>query len=82
MRAFDVLFRHDDELIFVVMDTENGGKVAVEANHQLVVFAHDVRELQHRIRTQVQEHFQGHSTATIRLREFKDTVIDMKSPQG
>lgn len=72
----------DDALIFVVMDTEDERKVAVEANHQLVVFADDFHTLKLQVWMKVNAHYQGNFTGTIRLREFRDTVIDAGIPIG
>ncbi|MEC3881153.1 hypothetical protein [Parapedobacter sp. 10938] len=71
-----------DELIFVVLDHEDGVKAAFEGNHGLVVFGETVDELIDKISGEVDNHFKGEFTGGIRIREFKDTIVKIPFVSG
>ncbi len=66
-----------DELIFVVLEHDDGGKVAFESNYQLVVFGSMIDELTNNILAEVENYFKGKFNGGIRIREFKDTIVKM-----
>ncbi|MGK6352368.1 hypothetical protein [Parapedobacter sp. DT-150] len=67
--------KSDPELIFVVLDAYEEGKVAIESNFGLVAFGSNKEELINDILYKVGEYFKAGFTGVIRIREFQDTVI-------
>jgi len=65
------------ELIFVIMNSYTGGKVAIEGDHGMVVFGENVRDLKDNIVVKVQDVFNGRFAGTVRLRKFSDILIHM-----
>ena len=66
------------ELIFVIMEGFEGGRVAIEANLGLVAFGESTTDLTADVIFKVEQYFQTGFYGLIRLREFKDTVIELK----
>ncbi len=66
-----------DDLIFVAMEGYEGGQVAVESNFGLVAFGENIDDLTADIIDKVQQYFRAGFVGRIRLREFKDTVIEI-----
>jgi|GEM_PF-2069141 len=64
------------ELIFVTMEGREGGVIAIESNFNLVAFGDNTEELIADIRDKVHTHFKMGFDGVIRLREFKDTIIE------
>lgn len=64
-----------DELVFVVMDGPEAGKVAIEGRCGMVAFAEDVSDLKKEIVNKVQEHFKGKFRGKICVRQFVDEHI-------
>src|SRR5690606_502992 len=71
-----------DELIFVVLEHEDGVKAAFEGNHGIAVFGGTTSELTDNILAEVDNHFKGAFTGGIRIREFKDTIIKIPFISG
>ena len=68
-----------DELIFVVLEQEDGVKAAFEGNHGLAIFGNTIDDLTENIIVEVENYFKGNFNGSIRIREFRDTVV--KLPQ-
>lgn len=59
-----------DELIFVVLQHEEGVKAAVEGNLGLAVFGNSIADLTEKILFEVQNYFKDGFDGSIRIREF------------
>ncbi|RQP17315.1 MAG: hypothetical protein EAS52_09110 [Parapedobacter sp.] len=68
---------HALELIFVIMDSYTGGRVAIESNHDMVVFGENMNDLKNNIALKVRDAFHDRFVGTVRLRKFSDTLIDI-----
>lgn len=71
-----------DELIFVVLEHEDGVMAAFEGNHGIAVFGATINELADKINAEVDNHFKGAFTGGIRIREFKDTIVKIPFISG
>ena len=67
-----------NELIFVIMEGFEGGRVAIEGNIGLVAFGESTTDLTADVIFKVEQYFQTGFDGLIRLREFKDTLIELK----
>ena len=71
-----------DELVFVVLEHEDGVKAAFEANHGMVIFGDSIDDLSDKIFQEVEHRFNGEFTGGIRIREFKDTIVKIPFVSG
>jgi len=66
-----------DELIFVVVKGQNNALTAIEGNIGIVAFGTNIAEIRNAILVKVQEYFNGKFRGEIRIRRFKDIVINI-----
>ncbi|WP_257657504.1 hypothetical protein [Parapedobacter lycopersici] len=66
------------ELVFVITDAHDGGKVAVEGRYGIVFLMEEMDDLQGMVVGKVQEHFGGTFHGKIRIRQYVDELISMK----
>jgi len=71
-----------EELVFVVLEYEDGVKTAFEANYGMVIFGDSINDLSDKIFQEVEHHFNGEFTGGIRIREFKDTIVKIPFVSG
>lgn len=64
-----------NELIFVVLEHQDGVMAAFEGNHGLAIFGNTIDELTENILLEVENYFKGNFNGSIRIREFKDTIV-------
>ena len=70
------------ELIFVVLEHEDGMKVAFESTLCITVFGDSIDDLSDKIVEEVENHFNGTYTGGIRIREFRDTIVKLPFVSG
>jgi len=71
-----------DELIFVVLEHEDGIRAAFEGNHGIAVFGDTLSELTDKILLEVDNYFNGDFNGSIRIRQFKDTIVKIPFISG
>ncbi|WP_353181642.1 hypothetical protein [Parapedobacter lycopersici] len=66
------------ELVFVITDAPDGGKVAVEGRYGIVFFVEGIDDIQGAVINKIQEHFDGAFHGKIRIRQYVDELISIR----
>lgn len=64
-------------MVFVVMDAQGAGKVAIEGRYGIMAFADNIDDLKKEIVHKVKEHFHGEFQGEVYIRQFMDEIITL-----